>query len=115
MHVLLPNSACYVGNDWSSDFNCHNVDPSAYWHKIHGALTCPTAEKVVSYLVAKCKKIKWVIFGVEFNNVKNILKAIPEAQYSCSGSIQSKWFKRTANVKKKKKTRFLNMAKQPFC
>ena len=38
-------------------------------------------------------------FGTEIHSVKNIVKATPEAQYSCS--MQRKWFKRTANFEKR--------------
>ena len=51
--------------------------------------------KIVVFLscgkMQKCKINKMAYFGVELNSVKNILKAIPEAKYSCSRSLQSKW------------------------
>ena len=74
-----------------------------------GFLHARLLEKVVSYLVAKFNKMAY--FGVEFNGVKNILKAIPEIQCSCSRSMQSKW----QLILKKNEARALNVAKQPFC
>ena len=99
--MLLTNSESCVVNDCWSDFNFHNVDAGAYWHKIQKVFTCPTAEK--GTFLSRDKIQKWKInkmgyFGVEFNSVKNILKATSEAQYSCSRDMQSKWFKRTANI-----------------
>ena len=57
--------------------------------KFMGFLHARLLKKVVSFLVAKFNKMAY--FGVEFNGVKNILKAIPEIQCSCSRSMQSKW------------------------
>ena len=43
-----------------------------------GFLHARLLKKVVSYLVAKFDKMAY--FGIEFNSVKNILKANPETQ-----------------------------------
>ena len=106
--MLLRNSESYVVKDWSSHFNFHNLDAGAYWHKTHGFLHARLLKKVVSYLAAKFNKMAY--FGVEFNSVKNILKASPETQYSCSWSMQSKW----QLILKKNEARFLSVAKQAF-
>ena len=65
---------------------------------MHGVFTCAIAEKSRFLSRGKIlrKKEKKGLFGAEIESFKNIVKATPEEQYNCS--MQSKWFKRTANI-----------------
>ena len=69
---------------------------------MRGFFTCAIAEKSRFLSRGKMQKRKInkiAYFGIKFKSVKNILKAIPEAQYSCCRSMQRKWLKKkTATI-----------------
>ena len=65
-----------------------NLSP-ADWKHIQAPMAAASKQSMHAgtYLVTKFNKMAY--FGVEFNSVKNILKANPETQYSCSRSMHA--------------------------